>query len=91
MFSFASQQAFSVFASPWMRMPPDVMDNQYGAIAQFVVPRSFLERKLKMFLLVKDETKATAHAMPDEVIGFTDLLDENLRKILLYECFLIYA
>ena len=56
-----------------------------------MVPRSFLERKLKMFLLVKDETKATAHAMPDEVIGFTDLLDENLRKILLYECFLIYA
>lgn len=34
-------------------------------------------------MLVKDETKATAHAMPDEVCGFTDILDEDLRKILL--------
>ena len=64
-------------------MPPDVMDNQFGAIAQFIVPKSFLERKVKMFMLVKDETKATAHAMPDEVCGFTDILDEDLRKILL--------
>jgi len=29
-----------------------------------------------MFLLVKDETKATAHAMPDEIAGFTDFLDD---------------
>ena len=63
-------------------MPPDVLDNQFGAISQFIVPKSFLERKLKLFMLVKDETKATAHAMPDEVCGFTDILDENLKKIL---------
>ena len=31
---------------------------------------------------MKDESKATAHAMPDEVCGFTDILDENLKKIL---------
>lgn len=35
-----------------------------------------------MFLLVKDESKATSHAMPDEVSGFTDILDNNLRQIL---------
>ena len=63
-------------------MPPDVLDNQFGAISQFIIPKSFLERKLKVFMLVKDETKATAHAMPDEVCGFTDILDENLKKIL---------
>jgi hypothetical protein len=43
------------------------------------VPKSFLERKIKMFMLVKDETKATAHAMPDEVCGFTDFLDDPLK------------
>ena len=63
-------------------MPPDAMDNQFGAITAFIIPKSFLERQLKMFLLVKDETKATAHAMPDEVCGFTDILDEDLKKIL---------
>jgi len=82
-FSFAHQQAYSVFASPWMRMPPDVMDNQFQAIAAFSMPRSFLERKLKFFLLVKDETKATSHAMPDEVVGFTEFLDDKLKQILL--------
>ena len=35
-----------------------------------------------MFLLVKDETKATAHSMPDEMCGFTDMLDDPLKKIL---------
>ena len=33
-------------------------------------------------MLVKDETKATAHAMPDEVCGFTEILDDTLKKIL---------
>lgn len=60
------------------------MDNPFGgAITAFYVPRSYLERKLKVFLLVKDEVKPTAHSMPDEVCGFTDVLDEPLRNILL--------
>lgn len=74
--AFAHQQPFSVFASPWMRVPPDVMDNPFQAIASFSMPKSFLERQLKVFMLVKDETKATAHAMPDEVAGFTDFIGD---------------
>lgn len=81
-FSFGHQQPFSVFASPWMRIPPDVMDNPFQAIANFTMPKSFLERQLKVFLLVKDETKATAHAMPDEIAGFTDFIGDQLRQIL---------
>jgi hypothetical protein len=66
-----------------MRVPPDVMDNPFGALYTFYMPKSFLEKKIKVFLLVKDETKPTAHSMPDEVCGFTDILDDQLRKILL--------
>jgi hypothetical protein len=58
------------------------MDNPYGALVAFYLPKTFLERKVKMFLLIKDETKPTAHAMPDEVVGFTDILDEHMKKIL---------
>jgi hypothetical protein len=71
-FSFITQQTFNVYASNWMRVPPDVMDNPFGALTAFYIPRSLLERQIKIFLLVKDETKATAHSMPDEVCGFTD-------------------
>jgi hypothetical protein len=81
-FSFITQQDFNVFASTWMRVPPDVMDNPFGALHTFYMPKSFLEKKVKMFLLIKDETKATAHAMPDDICGFTDILDDALRKIL---------
>jgi hypothetical protein len=65
-----------------MRVPPDVMDNPFGSIYTFYFPKSFLEKKLKLFIMVKDETKPTAHSMPDEVCGFTDILDDSLRKIL---------
>jgi hypothetical protein len=58
------------------------MDNPFGALHTFYMPKSFLEKKVKMFLLIKDETKATAHAMPDDICGFTDILDDALRKIL---------
>jgi hypothetical protein len=82
-FSFITQQTFNVYASTWMRMPPDVLDNPYSALVAFYVPRFLLERQLKLFLLVKDETKPTAHSMPDEVCGFTDQLDDLLRKVLM--------
>ncbi len=60
------------------------MDNPYGgALAAFYLPKSLLDRQLKIFLLVKDETKPTAHSMPDEVCGFTEILDDTLRRILL--------
>ena len=35
-----------------------------------------------MYLVVKDETKATVHAMPDIVAGFTDVLDNLLKNCL---------
>ena len=66
-----------------MRVPADVMDNPFDALAAFYIPKSLLERQIKIFLLVKDETKPTAHSMPDEVCGFTDQLDDTLRKVLL--------
>lgn len=30
-------------------------------------------------MLIKDETKATVHSMPDEVCGFTNVLDNPLK------------
>ena len=66
-----------------MRIPPDAMDNPLGALAAFYIPKSFLDRKVKIFVVIMDETKATAHGMPDEVCGYTEILDESLRKTLL--------
>ena len=81
-FQLQNSLQFSTFLSPWMRIPPDPMDNIYNALAMFTIPKSFLDRKLTMFLVVKDETSATVHAMPNIFAGFTDILDESLKTIM---------
>jgi len=71
-----------VFLSPWMRIPPDPMDNVHNAIAAFTIPKSFLERQATIYLVVKDETQPTIHAMPSIFCGYTDSLDDALKNIL---------
>ena len=46
------------------------------------MPKSFLDRKIRIFVIVNEESKATKHFMPNLVIGATEILDIDLRKIL---------
>lgn len=47
------------------------MDNLFGALFYFPIPKSYLDRNLTMFMFVKDEQEASASSMPNQVIGFT--------------------
>lgn len=83
------EQKQSFFVSTWMRPNPDVMDNLFGALFYFPVPKTFLDRNLTMFLMVKDEQEASASSMPNQTVGFTSKtadgrfrLSELLTKIL---------
>ena len=82
-FGYQNQQKYAAYLSPWIRIPPDPMDNMHKAIAAFSIPKSQLDQKTKAFLVVKDETKANVHAMPDIIVGGTEILDEPLKQILL--------
>ena len=53
-----------------MRTQPDAMDNMFGALYMFVVPKSFLDKAFSYQLMIKNEAKATQTGMPNEVIGF---------------------
>lgn len=55
-----------------MRPNPDVMDNMFGALYYYPVPKSYLDKNLMMFLFVKDELEPTASSMPNQVVGFTN-------------------
>jgi len=46
------------------------------------MPKSFLDRKIRVFLIVNEESKALKHYMPNIVVGATDILDIDLRRIL---------
>ena len=43
------------FVSQWIRTTPDPVENMFGALTYFVIPKSFLKLGLKLFMLIKDE------------------------------------
>ena len=45
----------AAFISQWMRTTPDVIDNMFGALTYFAIPKSYLGSRIGMFLLIRDE------------------------------------
>ena len=82
-FKFNNDLAYTEFVSPWMRVPPDPLKNKYSSLFYFTVPKYFLERRQKVFLVVKDDLDArNPNGIPNRVVGETDVLDIELRKSL---------
>jgi hypothetical protein len=71
---------YSVFLSETIRIPPKNIQNQYGAIANFIVPRSFLDKDLNFFLLAKDAKIITNHSMPNCLAGTIEVVHEMLKS-----------
>lgn len=46
------------------------------------MPKSFLDRKIRIFIIVNEESKAIKHYMPNIVVGATEILDIDLRRVL---------
>ena len=73
---------YRLFMSPALRIPPDPVKNLHNSLIYFKFPKSFLDRKARMFVLLNEETKALKHMIPNIVCGATDVLDLDLRRIL---------
>ena len=58
------------------------MDSQYNGLAVFLVPISFLDTRLKLRLIFKDNTRPGDTAMPDEIYGATGTLDREMKTSL---------
>lgn len=69
----------SVFMSNSLKIPPINIQNQYGAIANFIVPRIFLDKSLTFFLLVKDLKVISNHSMPNTNAGNIEVLDDLIK------------
>jgi hypothetical protein len=65
------EQTKSVFLSQWIRTQPDPIDNLFNALTYFAVPKSYLERNVAFYLLIKDEAEASLSSMPRSVVGMT--------------------
>ena len=57
------------FISEWIRTTPDPVENMFGSLTYFAIPKSYLQQGLKLFLLVKDEQQPSMTSFPTEVTG----------------------
>ena len=71
-----------MFLSPSLRIPPDPIRNLHNSLTYFKMPKSFLDRKIRIFMIVNEESKTHRHNMPNVVAGATEILDIDLRRIL---------
>lgn len=65
-----------------LRIPPDPIKNEHNSLTFVKLPKSFLDRKIRAFVVVNEMTKANLHQMPNVVVGATEILDLDLRRIL---------
>lgn len=73
-----------VFLSTIMNIPPMQLENYYNASAVFTVTRSLLEQNLQFWIIGRDDTKGAFHGMPNFSVGHTDVVDDILQKLFLY-------
>jgi hypothetical protein len=71
---------YSVFLSTSLKIPPVNLQNQYGAIAAFTIPRAFLDKDLQFFLLAKNSKLLSNHSMPNCNAGYIDTVTDILKS-----------
>ena len=81
-FKYTNDFSNMIFISPWFRMPPDPIKNKYNSLFYFTVPKSYLDKKVRFFAVVKDDNKVSTHGMPNLVVGATEIADQELRRSL---------
>ena len=62
-----------IFLSNTMKIPTTNLQNQYGALTNFVIPRSMLDKKLAFFMAVRDLRVVSMHSMPNSICGHVDV------------------
>ena len=62
----------SVFLSQWMRTTPDAVENMFKALTFFPMPKSYLQKQVNLFVLIKDEQEASLMSLPSECVGHSE-------------------
>lgn len=73
---------YSIFLTNTQPIPinKSLAQNQFGSIASFILPRSFLDKNLTFFLIVRDHNVICNHSMPNTIAGLIDVINEDLLK-----------
>lgn len=66
-----------------MNVPPIQVDSFYNAIAVFTLSKKLLEAGLMFHVIGRDDSKGSLHGMPNFTVGYTDVVDDVVQKLLL--------
>ena len=72
-----------VFLSSIMNIPPLQVDSYYNAICVFTLSKKLLEAGLMFHVIGRDDSKGSLHGMPNFTVGYTDVVDDVVQKLLL--------
>jgi hypothetical protein len=72
-------EVYSTFMCNSIKIPSRNSNNQYGAIANFTLPRAFLDKNLNFFLAVRDTKIISNHSMPNSIVGSIDIIPDLLK------------
>ena len=77
-------ETHQIFLSNTLKIPATNLQNQYGAISNFIVPRSMLDKKLAFFMVVRDLRVVSNNSMPNSICGHIDVVEDLLKTSFLY-------
>ncbi len=66
-----------------MNIPPLQVESHYNAVAVYTVSKKLLEAGLQFFVIGRDDSKGSLHGMPNFSVGYTDVVDNLLQRLLL--------
>ena len=75
-----SNQTAPIFKTTWMNIPPVRTNNQFNALAAFILPQSAIGKGMQIFLMFNNGQSSSL--MPVEVQSQTAKLDDKLSKCL---------
>ena len=72
-------ESYSTFMSSSIKVPTTFLQNQYNAIANFIVPRSYLDKNLTFFVVVRDIKQISDHSLPNTIAGGVEVSEDLLK------------
>ncbi len=82
--SIKNEKSFNkIFLSSTLSLPIQPQNNQYNAILNFTIPKSFLDKNLNFYLKTRNLKLINNHSMPNDLLGKIENIQELFKSIFL--------
>ena len=72
---------YQTYISTISKIPPERGMREDSGVANFIMPKSYIDEKVQIFIAVEDNKELKISNLPASIIGFTDILDQDLEDL----------